>query len=164
MSNNEDQQDSTPAERLTFALQSTEELTAALDAVSGAIKVAEATILGAKKRKEELAAELAIRKTEDHKKAMQTFACPKCGNTDLGQMTYGTPAGYDWASFGCKEDDYRSSTKLYLADSEADYTGRFFLLGEDGELEEVKGVGAVVCCQGCQHVWPFPKTLLTEWS
>jgi hypothetical protein len=161
MSADEEQQDLTPPERLTYALQSTAELTEAFNAVEAALKTAEVTILGAKKRKEALRAELKVRQTEDHQKALAAFLCPKCGNQSLDQITHGLAAGYSWSRLDSVES---MPAALSASDHENDYEERFYRLGEDGEAVPERKCIQVAACQECKHIWPWPENLKLEWN
>lgn len=168
MSTTEEQQGTdarTPTERLSYGLQSTAELEEAMAAVGSAIQAAEATILGAKKRKEELAAELAVRKQEDHKATMAGFACPKCANGDLSKIMLGDPCGYDWHPL--EDGAVREKNPIPVlfagyADG-ADYAGVGFTSTETGASQEVPLI-RVAHCAVCEHNWAWPEQLNVEYG
>lgn len=156
-------EDLTPTARLAYAQLSTAELKGALKAVEEALVAAEESILGAKRRKEDLAAEMKERRKEDHKAALDVFCCPKCGNKDIGLMVMGDPCGYEWHGLtdGSKLGPPRACIYSSLGEG-ADYEHRAFV-AEEGVLTTVK-IGRVASCSKCDAIWPWPEDLLLEFE
>ena len=156
-------EDLTPTARLAYAQLSTAELKDAFKAVEEALVAAEESILGAKRRKEDLAAEMKERMKEEHKAVLDVFCCPKCGNKDIAEMVIGDPCGYEWHGLtdGAKEKEPRVCIYAECGDG-ADYENHSFVV-EEGVLTEVK-LGRVASCSKCEALWPWPKDLLLEFT
>jgi hypothetical protein len=150
---------SSPARRLAYADQTTEELEKRVNVVAAEMIELQARYEKMQAERDRGITELQERGADAHRAALHSLACPACANSDLTHMRYGDACGYEWHRLerGAKDSDLLRALE---SQSGANYVKSAFVRGEGGLAAEVEicNVGKCLLCQA-RWVWPSPLTV-----